>query len=61
MKKGKVFKMFGCTWIVDDVYSLSDEYMRTHRLFYRNRYRAHVIEAPEGYKGIRELDCALRK
>ena len=28
-------------------------------LWHKKRFKAHVIETPEGYQGIREMDAAL--
>ena len=56
MKKGDTYMQFGCKWIVDDIYKLTDEYMKEHNLNYRTRIHAHVIEAPADYIGIREMD-----
>ena len=60
MEVGVIFEAFGCKWIVDRVYEISEEYAKQHDLLYRIRYSAHVIEAPEGYQGFRKVDAALR-
>lgn len=60
MEVGVIFEAFGCKWIVDRVYEISEEYAKLHDLLYRIRYSAHVIEAPEGYQGFRRVDAALR-
>lgn len=54
MKKGDIFENFGCKWVVDDVYETSNP-----ELFYKTRYKAHIIEAPKGYNGVTEIDAAL--
>lgn len=59
MKQGDKLKVFGCTWVVDDVYDLSDEEMEIRGLRYKTRYKAHAVETPDGYMGITELDAAL--
>ena len=59
MRIGQTYKAFGCTWIVDRVYALSDEFMKANELYYRNRYTAHVIESPEGYAGVTKVDAAF--
>lgn len=63
MKKGDTYQNFGCTWFVDDVYEVPDsELMGSDNpfgLWNKKRYKAHVIKAPEGYLGIREIDAAL--
>ena len=63
MKKGSIFQDFGCTWIVDDVYTVPAAQLMSrdnpYGLTHRKRLRAHVIEAPEEYKGIREIDAGM--
>ena len=63
MKKGDTYQNFGCTWVVDDVYEVPDsELMNPDNpfgLWHKKRFKAHVIKAPEGYQGIREMDAAL--
>ena len=63
MKKGETFKNFGCTWMIDDIYEVdSAELISLGNLFglrFKKRFRAHVVEAPEGYQGIMEMDAAL--
>ena len=59
MKQGDKFKLFRCTWIVDEVYDLPDEEVERLGLRYKTRYKAHAIETPDGYMGITELDAAL--
>lgn len=54
MSKGDVYENCGCKWLVDDVYTTDDP-----DLFYKTRFRAHVIEKPEGYDGATEIDAAL--
>ena len=61
MKEGAQFERFGCVWIVDKVYELTPEQMQKYNLVYRRRVKAHVIDAPKGYLGIREFDMALPK
>ena len=65
MKKGDIYKNFGVTWIVDSVYNASEREIMSvnnpYGLFYRKRFKAHVIEPYEGYTGITELDAALRE
>ena len=61
MKKGDTYTNFGCTWIVDRVYKVDPEIMKKYELVYPVRYSAHVIDAPTGYDGVREIDAALRE
>lgn len=61
MKKGDTYENFGCTWIVDDIYTVSEELIKEFELVYTQRIKAHVIKAPIGYEGIREIDAAYRK
>ena len=55
MKAGETFELFGCKWIVTEVYKNYN-----HELWHVERFRATVIEAPKGYDGIREIDAAVR-
>ena len=59
MKKGDTYTTFGCTWLVDRVYKVNRKIMEKYDLFYPVRYSAHVISAPDGYDGAREIDAAL--
>lgn len=59
MYKGQIFENFGCIWIVDDIYTVPKPDMEKYDLIYSTRYKAHVIEAPDGYLGITEIDAAL--
>lgn len=61
MKKGDTYTNFGCTWLVDRVYKVDPEIMKKYELVYPVRYSAHVIGAPAGYDGAREIDAALRE
>ena len=61
MKKGDTYTTFGCTWLVDRVYKVDPEIMEKYELVYPVRYSAHVIDAPAGYDGAREIDAALRE
>ena len=61
MKAGQVYERFGCKWIVDSIYKVDAETMQKNDLIFCVRYRAHVIEAPKGYAGIREIDAGLRR
>lgn len=61
MKKGDTYTAFGCTWLVDRVYKANPEIMEKYELVYPVRYSAHVIDAPAGYVGVREVDAALRE
>ena len=55
MRKGDIFEQFGCKWLVTSVYTTSNP-----ELVYKTRYHAIVIEAPENYEGVREIDAGLR-
>lgn len=63
MKKGDTFNNFGCTWVVDYVYEVGSAELislgNPFGLRFKKRFRAHVVEAPEGYQGVREMDAAL--
>ena len=61
MKIGQIYNNFGCKWIVDDIYKVDPETVKAHELYYNIRYKAHVIEAPDGYKGIREIDAGYKR
>lgn len=61
MFKGKTFTNFGCIWIIDDIYDLTDEQMQKYGLYYRTRIKAHIISSPQGYCGVTEMDCAFTK
>ena len=60
MKAGQTYEAFGCRWVVDRVYEVTEEYAKEHDLQYRVRYTAHVVAAPKGYQGFRKVDAALR-
>lgn len=61
--KGKKFNLFGCMWIIDDVYTVSEDdqisNINPFGLCHPIRYKAHVIECPTDYIGIREIDAPL--
>lgn len=59
MKRGDTYRAFDCTWIVDNVYKVNPELMERYDLVYPVRYTAHVISAPAGYAGVRNVDAAL--
>ena len=63
MKKGETFKNFGCTWMIDEIYEVGSAELislgNPFGLRFKKRFRAHVVEAPEGYQGLREIDAAL--
>lgn len=50
---------FDVTFMVDDVYKVSDEYASKHNLFYKDRITMTVFDAPITYKGARTTDHAL--
>lgn len=50
---------FGCTWVLDEIRKLSDEEMKENDLYCRYRYKAHVTECPEGYKGAMEINAGF--
>lgn len=54
MKQGTTFKRFGCTWIVDRIYTTNEE-----GLWNKTRFTAHVVESPDNYEGMTEIDAAL--
>lgn len=40
----EIFEMYGCTWEVINRYQLTDEYMKEHGLYYRNRITIRCIK-----------------
>lgn len=65
MKVGDIFEAFGCEWMVYDVYEVPASEMMSKAnpfgMWHKKRYKAHVVKAPEGYKGVREMDVAFRE
>lgn len=59
MKEGQAFERFGATWTVDRIYTVDPTLAKQHNLVYRTRYHAHIVTAPAGYAGIREIDAGL--
>lgn len=58
-KPGELYSgLGGSIWKLDKIYEVSEEYAKKNELWYRKRYHAHVVEAPEGYQGAREIDAA---
>lgn len=64
MKAGDTFYNFGCKWIVAEVYQVAENDRLSpdnpFGLFYSIRIKTHVVEAPIGYAGVREMDTALK-
>lgn len=62
MKVGDTYQAFGCTWIVDEIYDTPKHMLMSKKnpfgLWHPRRYKAHVIQAPVGYDGVREMDAA---
>lgn len=54
--KGETVEQFGSKYIVENVYQLSDEYMKEHDLYYRNRITLVKIE---GVNGLDRMDFAI--
>lgn len=54
--KGETVERFGSTYIVENVYELSDEHMKKHILYYRNRVTLVKIS---GENGAEKLDFAI--
>lgn len=48
-----------CTWIVDEVIQLSDEQMKENDLYCRYRFKAHAINYPENYTGMKYINAGL--
>lgn len=63
IKIGDIFEIFGCKWIIDDIYNVPDAEMMSesnpYGFWHKKRYKAHVIEAPDNYTGVREIIAAL--
>lgn len=49
-----MLEMFGCKWEVVERYQLSDEYMKEHSLFYKNRIKLRCIEG-NGFTQVGEI------
>ena len=50
---------FGCLWILESMYTVTDKYMKHTGLWHKERYKAIVIKASADYKGIMSIDAAL--
>ena len=48
-----------CTWIVDEVIQLSDEQMKENDLYCRYRFKAHAINYPKNYTGMKYINAGL--
>jgi hypothetical protein len=55
---GELYRWNDTVWKMDRIYDISEEYAKKYDLYYRRRYHTHVVEAPEGYQGVREIDAA---
>ncbi|MCY9763521.1 hypothetical protein M5X06_00380 [Paenibacillus alvei] len=54
--KGETIEQFGSTYLVEDVYQLSDEYMKLHSLVHKNRV---TLKKVSGENGLEKLDFAI--
>lgn len=41
----ETFERFGCIWEVVERYELTDEYMKEHDLYYKNRIKVKCIKS----------------
>lgn len=54
--KGETVEQFGSKYKVENVYHLSDEYMKEHDLYHKNRVTLVKIE---GVDGMDRMDFAI--
>ncbi|MCD8082212.1 MAG: hypothetical protein LUE86_01475 [Clostridiales bacterium] len=57
---GVMYSHFGCTWKYDRIYMADEKDKAQFELIHPVRFTAHVIQAPEGYQGTRNMDAAWR-
>ncbi|ALS22266.1 hypothetical protein [Paenibacillus naphthalenovorans] len=54
--KGEIVEQFGSLYLIENVYQLSDEYMKKHDLYHKNRVTLIKIS---GINGMDRLDFAI--
>lgn len=47
------------TWILDEIWKLTDEEMKENDLYFRYRYKAHVVECPDEYDGVKAINAGF--
>lgn len=52
-------KETGCIWKLEEIRRLSDEEMEENNLFCRYRFKAYVLQAPQDYKGIMNINAGF--
>lgn len=49
----------GCTFVIEEIWKLTDEEMKENNLYCRYRYKEKIVKHPEGYKGWMEHESGF--